>query len=576
MMLFAASLVQVSVILGVALAVVATLRRRSAALRHWVLAAAIIGALASPIVPLLASTWKAASQESRWTVTVVERGVIARNERTAVDAGTLPLLARRWMTDVRDAFERLLIFAAAVPQRVHAQLPFLLVFLWATGTVVLSIRLCRQLWQLHRYSRRLERVDEQEWLSSLPETARRLGIRRRIMVLNHPDPALVVTWGTWNPRVLLPVDARQWTDERIRVVLAHELAHIRRRDWSLQIAAGVLQATYWFHPLAWLAAAALRREAERACDDLVLATGIAAPDYAAHLVDIARAAIRQPLGTAAPAVAHPSTLEERVRAMLNTHLDRRPLTALARLGSAVIASAVVLAVMALSPRATAQTGYGSISAVIYDQSGGLLPGVTVAARHAESGRTSQQKTDATGAFAMTNVPSGTWDITTTLAGFSTVRNTIDLQPGDFVQRSVVLPLGSLEETITIVGSAEPGIAAPPPAPRARPVRNQPTPRAPSLDPRGIGGNIRTPSMLYKVNPIFPAELGGQAAVVTARGRIGIDGFIADLQDVSQPPAPAAFVNALLTAVRQWEFTPTLLNGAPVEANITITGRFTSR
>jgi hypothetical protein len=83
-------------------------------------------------------------------------------------------------------------------------------------------------------------------------------------------------------------------------------------------------------------------------------------------------------------------------------------------------------------------------------------------------------------------------------------------------------------------------------------------------------------MLFKANPIFPAELGGTAAVVTISGRIGIDGFLVDLKDVSHTPAPAAFVDSLLTAARQWEYTPTLLNGSPVEANITITGRFTPR
>ena len=83
-------------------------------------------------------------------------------------------------------------------------------------------------------------------------------------------------------------------------------------------------------------------------------------------------------------------------------------------------------------------------------------------------------------------------------------------------------------------------------------------------------------MLFKVNPIFPAELGGTAGVVTISGRIGIDGYLVDLKNVSQTPAPAAFVNSLLTAVRHWEYSPTLLNGSPVEANITITGRFTSR
>ena len=72
------------------------------------------------------------------------------------------------------------------------------------------------------------------------------------------------------------------------------------------------------------------------------------------------------------------------------------------------------------------------------------------------------------------------------------------------------------------------------------MRDLPVPRAGSSDSRGIGGSIKTPHMLYKVNPIFPAELGGMAAVVTISGRIGIDGYLVDLKDVSQTAAPAAF------------------------------------
>ena len=78
-----------------------------------------------------------------------------------------------------------------------------------------------------------------------------------------------------------------------------------------------------------------------------------------------------------------------------------------------------------------------------------------------------------------------------------------------------------------------------------------------------------------MNPRYPAELEGTgaAATVTLNGRIGMDGYLLDLKDVSSTPADAAFVASALEAARQWEFNPTLLNGAPVETNITITIRY---
>jgi protein TonB len=92
---------------------------------------------------------------------------------------------------------------------------------------------------------------------------------------------------------------------------------------------------------------------------------------------------------------------------------------------------------------------------------------------------------------------------------------------------------------------------------------------------GIGGNIKVPRKVVDVKPRYPAELEGTgaAATVTLSGRIAIDGYVLDLKDVSVTPAHPAFVASALTASRQWEFSPTLLNGAPIETNMTITIRY---
>jgi hypothetical protein len=262
--------------------------------------------------------------------------------------------------------------------------------------------------------------------------------------------------------------------------------------------------------------------------------------------------------------------------MLNAQINRTPLTRRARAAAAVVFVAATLAAIAMGQPAVAQIGIGSLSGVIYDPSGGLLPGVAVGVTHAESGRTSQVTTDRSGAFALRDVPSGTYELTMSLAGFATVRASLDLQPGDILQRSIILPLGTLEETITVTGPSDPGVAAAPPAPRPRTVRDQPQPRPIASGAGGIGGNIRVPRMLVHTSPVFPPELGGSSAVVTVAGRVGIDGFLIDLKDVSDTRPHPAFVASLMAAVRQWEYVPTLLNGAPVEANITIVARFTSR
>ena len=94
-----------------------------------------------------------------------------------------------------------------------------------------------------------------------------------MQLLQSHHPALLVTWGLGSPKILLPATASAWPADRIRVVLAHELAHVVRHDWLTQISAELLRALYWFNPLVWLAARRLREESERACDDAVLETG---------------------------------------------------------------------------------------------------------------------------------------------------------------------------------------------------------------------------------------------------------------------------------------------------------------
>jgi hypothetical protein len=92
----------------------------------------------------------------------------------------------------------------------------------------------------------------------------------------------------FRPAVLMPTGAADWPAGRQRVVLLHELAHVRRRDCQVQLVAHLALALHWFNPLAWWAVRRLRIEREHACDDHVLRSGARASDYADHLLQIAR------------------------------------------------------------------------------------------------------------------------------------------------------------------------------------------------------------------------------------------------------------------------------------------------
>ncbi len=183
------------------------------------------------------------------------------------------------------------------------------------------------------------------------------------------------------PAVMLPAAAAEWSAERMRVVLLHELAHARHGDWLLQMAAEALRCVWWFNPLAWVVRARLRRESEHAADDLVLARGVPAATCATQLLELAREARKhRRTWLPAPAMARPSHLERRLSAMLNSHTNRRPMTRRARfwsLGLLVPASIIVAGL-----QVAAQTA--RISGAVVDQAGNAVrnPSITFTIREA--------------------------------------------------------------------------------------------------------------------------------------------------------------------------------------------------
>lgn len=147
---------------------------------------------------------------------------------------------------------------------------------------------------------------------------------------------------TFFSRIILPSEAASWDDARLRAVLLHENAHVARHDTLLGIISDVVCAVYWFHPLAWLVARRARLERERACDDAVLAHGVAPVDYAAALVDVARSMHRGP----AMAMAEPTDLAQRVHAILDSDVNRRATrTARAAVIAAMLTAAPLLAAL---------------------------------------------------------------------------------------------------------------------------------------------------------------------------------------------------------------------------------------
>jgi len=157
------------------------------------------------------------------------------------------------------------------------------------------------------------------------QAAGEMNLREPCEIRLAPAVSVPCTAGVRRPAVLLPVTAGNRDDARLLTTLRHEFAHIRRHDYLARWGALLACALYWPNPLVWLAARRLHTGQEQACDDLVLRAGTPPADYAALLLETARA-FTQPGESlrAALAMARPSTLEGRVLAIVDDTRDRRP------------------------------------------------------------------------------------------------------------------------------------------------------------------------------------------------------------------------------------------------------------
>ncbi|HEU0138978.1 MAG TPA: TonB family protein [Bryobacteraceae bacterium] len=179
-------------------------------------------------------------------------------------------------------------------------------------------------------------------------------IEGEIDILETMPGSMPAACGLFRPVILLPADAREWSEERRKFVLLHEAAHVRRGDMATHFLARIALSLYWWNPLAWTAWREFLKERERAADDLVLNSGARASDYAAHLLDIARS-MQSTAGVAAAAVpmARVSQLEGRLLAILDAGRNRASSGRMSVVAAALLAAVFVLPVAAFQVQAPA-------------------------------------------------------------------------------------------------------------------------------------------------------------------------------------------------------------------------------
>src|SRR5688572_5844764 len=285
--------VKSTVALMVALVIVLVARRTRASARHMVLAAVFAFLLLLPVADRFMPAMVAIPEE---TVTFLR------------DANTIGGAA---------AFRPPAIggLKATAPGAVDWRSVYI------AGSALLLAWLALGIFRLRRLASKSE-----VWLEGtarMNEIAHEANIRRPALVVLSDATNVPLTFGFRTSTIVLPRAAREWDASAIGRALRHELEHVRREDWVLQLLARAACALYWPNPLVWGAWRRFCFEAERACDDAVVATFEGAEDYAGQLVALARD-VRRTTMVPALGMASRSRLSARVAALLDRSQPRGP------------------------------------------------------------------------------------------------------------------------------------------------------------------------------------------------------------------------------------------------------------
>jgi TonB family protein len=236
--------------------------------------------------------------------------------------------------------------------------------------------------------------------------------------------------------------------------------------------------------------------------------------------------------------------------MLNPAIDRRVPSRAFRL---VAAALLLVAASAAAVRVTAQqAGPAPLQGVVYDASGAVLPGVEMALVN-EQGVKWSTPTDGGGRYEFAPVGAGKYRLEADLPGFRPLRQDVVLEREKDWRKVITMQVGELEETIQVT-ARRPAQVTPPPV---------------SSGVVRVGGNIKAPQKVRHVAPVYPEAMqaAGIEGVVKLDVLIATDGTVASVRVASAQVHPA-FAASASAAVKQWRFTPTLLNGQPVEVEMT--------
>jgi beta-lactamase regulating signal transducer with metallopeptidase domain len=266
--------------------VAALLRRRAANVRYMVACLALALMFALPIVTSFVIDSPA--PQAATDIFISKRAVAA--EPVSVTANTATL---------SDSQERAVSSGAQVSQaapsfswklwakdRFTTLLPWL-VAIWFAGVLFLSLRFLGGLVITQRLKRRETSLLVEQWQEKLSALCRRLRVSRPVRLCESVLVEVPTVIGWLRPIILVPTSALTGLSaEQLEALLAHELAHVRRYDYLINLLQTAVETLLFYHPAVWWLSSQIRQEREHCCDDLAVATCGDVLTYARALAEL--------------------------------------------------------------------------------------------------------------------------------------------------------------------------------------------------------------------------------------------------------------------------------------------------
>jgi GWxTD domain-containing protein len=214
--------------------------------------------------------------------------------------------------------------------------------LWLAGVVLLSLHRLAGVAGAYRLRHAGVRSAPAPWTERLERLAARLGLRRPVLLLESCLTDVPVAAGYLRPAILLPIGLLAGLPaEQVEFILIHELAHLARRDYLVNLLQSMVESLLFYHPAVWWVSSVIRAEREHCCDDVVVALAGNPRSYAAALVTLEQRRAPEPL-----LAATGGSLTRRVRRLLRQPVPSQSMAA--PLAAAALALAIVGVALAAS------------------------------------------------------------------------------------------------------------------------------------------------------------------------------------------------------------------------------------